>query len=218
MVPIGNTTVQTLTPHQRWEEKSARYRKDLIIKRIALAAIPIIAVGVIACGCMFTAVPIAVKVLLSLGLASFALSGFMKVHLDLHPFRNKKYNSPDDAAKVCDRIRNLKLPSDKQIAEVADIDRTDPKMVEEYLDGKGKFITRSIKEWVRYGFIEQENGKALLTVFKRHLKSCKLVEKLKNEESEANKALYDNAITQKQTSMSSFEDIMANLVITDLPF
>jgi len=214
--------------YQRWEEKSPAYKKDLIIKTLAIAVFAVLAVAILAGG--MAAVLVTADVIptaLFGGLLAFTIFGppisgcaSLTSLFYLHPFTLRSYHKEKGAKKVCEEIRTTweKMPRPPYTIVKNGERRT---IVEQ------SGFKRNAKAWVRYGFMTSENRDKLLQIIEKD-KSLRseltginsLIASKQSTKTDRNN--YRQQIAQIdrdcQSLKSEWEAIIQRDVIPDLPF
>lgn len=139
-----------------WEQNCSRYKRDLAIKFLAIAAISLVGAGLITCCFAYTNALLPVKIILCLGISSLAVLGAYKVHQHLQPYFYRKYDDIDEAFEICKEIR-LTLGIGKYEFG-RDISRDNIHIIKEN-------VTKHIKDWISYGYLMPQSGNKLLKIF-----------------------------------------------------
>ncbi len=225
---IQNSTTNSTPALQRWEEKSPSYKRDLIIKTLAIAVLAVLAVAILAGG--MAAIIVTADVIpaaLFGGLLALTILGppisagaSLTSLFYLHPFTLRSYQKEKGAKKVCEEIRTTwaKMPRPAY---------TIVKNGERWTIVEQSGFKRNAKAWVRYGFMTSDNCNKLLQIIEKD-KSLRseltginsLIACNQSTESELNN--YRQQITQIdrdcQSLKSEWEAIIQRDVIPDLPF
>lgn len=206
--PVTDNTLNPPLAH--WEKESPRYKKDLIIKCIAMTALGLLGAGTIACSMTFIAAPLAIKILFSVGIASLVLAAVLKVHQTVHPYYFNGYNNESHAKKSCKSISELHLATKD--------DYNDRELSETRYTALENYTTKRIKEWVRYGFIDEMSGKELNNLYRIHIGHRLKMAEVMEDKNNFNKDLLDSLLAQCKDIELKFDHLMSSFIIPNLPF
>jgi len=189
---------------QRWEEKSKAYKRDAVIKVLAIAILVALGSVIFSVGMSLTwpLVPVSCYLMsatIGLNLLGAMLPGVLTSLLFPKILETPKYfdsyHTKKGAGKTCDKIRTKFA--------------TFPKFESQ----KFEFIGR-IEDWVRYGFVTSEKREKLLDILKK--------EKSLIEENNSIRWQDPDKYRQNQEAIGilkkEWETIMEVNVIPDLPF
>ncbi len=215
-VPVQEPTAHQVSSssegYQRWQVASKRYKKDVVIKAVAIAALVIVATALATVTLMYLPVPPAInlpiKILLGVSAGAFTLSGVMDLRLRLHPFEHQSYHKEEKAKEVCERIRAVyqKIPMQRK-SEVSGM-----------LGRKAmyKYAVRRIKEWHRYGFLTKDSRKRLAEILYLDKKCGRAIDHMQQHGGSSDAISRLNA--QRETLSQMWGAHMTNVVIPGLPF
>lgn len=208
MIPIDRQP-QVSPSVLNWQDKSPCYKKDLVIKCVAIAAISIFSIALISSVVAFTAIPLAIKALVGLSIAAFTFAAVMKVHQLLHPYFFKKYDNGNIAKKVCEEIKET-LPAAGDLLKQL---RDKPYKATEIASYRN-YVKKCIKEWSRYGYIKPSDGEMLINIYDVQVS---IIKKMQKEEYPLIDQAEKLSAELSQTRRAWYELIESN-VIPNLPF
>ncbi len=199
MNPINQSPETAQISTLRWQTDSKRYKKDIIIKILAIATVTALGTALITATLMTVSLPLPIMAPICVGKGAFFLACVLKISDHLHPHVYRAFHKENVARKVC---REIKQTFDKIPTQIKSSDLYNS-------------TVKKINVWQRYGFLTTNSKILLIKFLQTDRADKKTMERIK-----------ERGMTAHITHLSDKRELTAKLwkfivtrgVILELPF